>query len=181
MNRFRSGDRVSLEGVVLEHQAAPDKAIRVKFVDSEATFSISPKGVKLIRSHFIVGDRVTWNRDAENIGIIRATAGAGLDQMLWVEKPNGKMETLDAIVCERAEDVDPEEIAAPPPMPAGGIGSDGWIKWHGGQLPVGAVDFVEVRQRSGKQLPSAVAQSYRWSHAGDAFDIVAYRVDEMPF
>jgi hypothetical protein len=54
---------------------------------------------------------------------------------------------------------------------------DGWIKWDGGECPVGDGVMVNYRFRDDDHdnLP-LIALNLRWSHVGSCYDIVAYRI-----
>ena len=60
-------------------------------------------------------------------------------------------------------------LAAPQPS------ADGWIPWEGGECPVGSEVVVTARFRFGGQITSP-AKAFRWFHAYDEGDIIAYRV-----
>jgi hypothetical protein len=101
MPLYRKGDRVWVAGEVVADQLPGDSVqVRVAGMSlAEARWFNHEAQVMLRWAHFEVGDTVTWNRDAENVGIVRATLGAAQDMRLWVEAPNG-MVTLMATSCE---------------------------------------------------------------------------------
>jgi len=57
--------------------------------------------------------------------------------------------------------------------------ADGWIEHGGKGCPVALGSLVVVRLRSGAQHQAhagAIGVAYNWSHSGQPFDIVAYRL-----
>jgi hypothetical protein len=55
---------------------------------------------------------------------------------------------------------------------------DGWIRWDGGECPIGDDVAHEVRFRDGSLFceADAVASKWDWRHTDVKGDIVAYRV-----
>jgi len=62
-----------------------------------------------------------------------------------------------------------EYPAEPAPAP------DGWIKWAGGECPVGKDTVVEVEARDEDKMVAS-AGAFRWSHKNQLGDIISYRV-----
>lgn len=57
---------------------------------------------------------------------------------------------------------------------------DGWIKWDGGECPVGEHTLIQMIDR-GESLDDfddgvCAAGDYDWSHNGGRWDIIAYRI-----
>lgn len=69
-----------------------------------------------------------------------------------------------------------ELIEDNPPLPAPAADDEGWIEWAGGECPVPAGTKVQCRYRNGDTGQLYRAEGYRWNHAGNGVDIVAYRV-----
>lgn len=53
---------------------------------------------------------------------------------------------------------------------------DGWIKWSGGECPVGKNVRVEVRFRDNATAGATESDHWVWQHDGSSGDIVEYRV-----
>lgn len=55
--------------------------------------------------------------------------------------------------------------------------ADGWIKWEGGECPVGSDARVDIRLRSGitRVLPACAPS---WENYGNGWDIIAYRLSK---
>lgn len=53
--------------------------------------------------------------------------------------------------------------------------NDGWREWGGGQQPVADEVKVDVVLKYRAEIHGVAAESLRWSHDGDAGDIVAWR------
>ena len=58
-----------------------------------------------------------------------------------------------------------------------------WIKWDGGECPVGANDAVSIEMRDGFFEAHCIAKDLRWGHSTEAdsnwyYDIIAYRIAE---
>lgn len=173
MPRFREGDAVLLRGVVDEYYGAT--LVRVLVDGADAAVAVEEGELTMVTAAFQINDRVTWNRDAENIGIVRATIGAGSSMMLWVERPNGTMETLEATYCERAGDVDPAELETPPAPVA--IEAE-WTVHDPvlGAVPVfGPNWFVDVKGKDGVTREMVSPALVDWSN------VIAYRDAEIPF
>lgn len=120
---YREGDIVTMRGRVVFNQEPHETQVHVDLegdglTNRDAKLIVDVKALTLTRAAFKVGDKVSWGRDT---GEVVAIAGEGLDALLWVRTAGGNMETFDVILCTR---VDPP--AAPPSMPAGGIGS--WVR-----------------------------------------------------
>lgn len=62
--------------------------------------------------------------------------------------------------------------------PLTGTGVDGWIDWAGGECPVVANAFVDVKQRDNWVSENSNANGWRWKHVGDHTDIIAYRLHQ---
>jgi hypothetical protein len=59
---------------------------------------------------------------------------------------------------------------------AEGEGDDGWIKWHGGENPVGQSVVVRKYRDGLIGAPLSTREAgTRWQHTGDDGDIIAYR------
>lgn len=58
------------------------------------------------------------------------------------------------------------------------IENDSWIEWKGGIRPIGFLDDVEIRLRSGNEINGNSAGHWSWQHTGGIADIIAYRVIE---
>jgi hypothetical protein len=53
---------------------------------------------------------------------------------------------------------------------------DGWIKWDGGDCPVGYGDIVEIQCRDGER-ETRTGESFSWSHRViHEANIIAYRI-----
>ena len=79
-------------------------------------------------------------------------------------------EALDAVDAIRALSPPPAESAQP---------SDGWIEWKGRRCPVNERDEaprLDLRFRDGTEVRSVHPSGWRWSHMGEAGDIIAYRI-----
>jgi len=67
--------------------------------------------------------------------------------------------------------------AASPVAHGGVTNADGWIKWDGGERPVGGDVLVDVQWRGNtNKEPARRAGGYDWSHKPYAYDIIAYRI-----
>ena len=53
---------------------------------------------------------------------------------------------------------------------------DGWIKWDGGDCPIGLDQMVDVMFRDKQEFHSESADEWRWDHDFGGGDIVAYRI-----
>ena len=53
---------------------------------------------------------------------------------------------------------------------------DGWIKWDGGDCPIGPDQMVDVMFRDKQEFHSESADEWRWDHDFGGGDIVAYRI-----
>lgn len=58
--------------------------------------------------------------------------------------------------------------------------SEGWIEWHGGDLPVDSDAIVEVkcRRHNHHQYNNDRAGYFYWAHTGSNADIIAYRLQQ---
>lgn len=95
-----------------------------------------------------------WRKTAERIG-------KAADALLAESKKRGPVDELDTL----------ESAISTPPQPD----DDGWIKWEGGECPVGRETYVEVRLRMGEENIDC-ASEYRWSRRDVSDDIVKYRI-----
>lgn len=57
------------------------------------------------------------------------------------------------------------------------VDEDGWIKWEGGECPVGSHTPVDIRNGLG-MTPGLPAGMASWDHCGNAADIIAYRLSK---
>lgn len=97
-------------------------------------------------------------------------AGLDPDNLDTVDKVLAESEAKMAATIQALRALAAEKEAA---VPSG----DGWIKWGGGECPVGCRTTVEVRLRSGDTLYDD-ASGWYWQHDSEIYDIVAYRVVE---
>lgn len=69
------------------------------------------------------------------------------------------------------------EEQAKPAKTSEASGEAGWIPWNGGECPVEVDTRVHVRYRCGlEDGEDDFAYIFRWSHNGDEYDIIAYKV-----
>lgn len=184
MALYRKGDRVWVAGEVVADQRAgePSAEVRLSGMLGSQARVFNTAELSLRWAHFEVGDTVTWNRDAENIGIVRATLGAAQNMRLWVEDPNG-MVTLMATSCEYIPPsnnllvaaarslVDPELIDAIPP---------GWMRWDGKAPPELYGSWITVRVMFKDRTEQPLTQDFDWMADRGDNPIIAY-FDEIPF
>jgi hypothetical protein len=80
----------------------------------------------------------------------------------------------DALLAELARTAPAPESKAETPAPD----ADGWIKWEGGECPVGPDVMVEAQLREDEFMELCIARGadLRWSHHNHRHDIIAYRV-----
>lgn len=128
---FREGDIVTLKGVVRGDQEPGETSVSITVGAGDGYRDVvviaDTSTLKLVVTAFRVGDRVSWkNGRAEPLtGDVVSMVGSGVEALLWIRADHsGRMDTLDAVLCTRLDP--PVAPAAPPSMPAGGIGS--WVK-----------------------------------------------------
>jgi len=49
---------------------------------------------------------------------------------------------------------------------------EGWVEWGGGERPVNPLTMVEVKIKSGENLPAEIASYWDWSNK----NLIAYRI-----
>src|ERR1700743_1423701 len=81
MIRFRKGDIVSIHGTISHTIDDGEERVFVKLPDSHSDLWIKHQHVTLVATVFEVNDRVTWDGDAENNGVILAIS----DGHAWID------------------------------------------------------------------------------------------------
>lgn len=56
--------------------------------------------------------------------------------------------------------------------------ADGWIKWEGGECPVGPLEGIRVIYRNHCTGSGLAGGAGRWTHDGSSTDIIAYRLSK---
>lgn len=90
------------------------------------------------------------------------------------------VDDADGAALVRGRDIEKARaaLAETADTPAAPPADDGWIKWEGGECPVGTKDLVQVQFRIGDENRTRIAYRLDWEHEGTAADIVAYRIVE---
>lgn len=180
MAKYRKGDRVWVAGDVVADQLPNDSSVQVRVAGmslAEARWFNHEAQVMLNFAHFEVGDTVTWNRDAENIGIVRAKIGAAESMQLWVETPRG-MVTLMATSCECVPPNNSLLTAAA--RSALAYSRPGWTPWDGKEPPnlMGVWQGVTVMFKD--RTEQRITEDFDWLADRGENPIIAY-FDEIPF
>lgn len=110
MERFRKGDRVSIEATVRYDQPEGDWV----FLDIGSGASVNASLITMIAPHFDVGDFVaaSYGNGEGAFGHVQAVS----DKMVWVKHASGDYATYDASMVRRLdpEAFAPVEIQTPP-------------------------------------------------------------------